>query len=357
MKVENILTTDEKKIFEYLGDSYCVIRPCQMRRYLRKIRNTKEERHQLLLELIALYERTHDQTHWLYAEILAGYLGYPEAYLQSLIKILYEDWHEQHEDIVFMFEMMRYEPAIPVLCHLIERRFDYLDYDDSMALGVKCAWALGDTRNMAVTEQLALSAEYDDREEVRNAAQENLDYILNDELIRGNKIDSAIRLLDVPSEYGLPPFRDELLREFHLTTDSISAYTIEELTVASTEHKKYRFHAAVFLAKSFGYPDNYAQRATEWLLEDWHKSHAALVDDLARLHYQPAIDVIKQQLDRSDETEDRIILGQAVADALGRFATPEAITALDEIVRSKLRVEIRDAALENFERIQGRIHE
>lgn len=67
-----------------------------------------------------------------------------EEYVDILCKLISETWHYQHENIASIFQKIRSPKSIECLYKAAITQFEYLDYDESYALAVKCIWALGD---------------------------------------------------------------------------------------------------------------------------------------------------------------------------------------------------------------------
>ncbi len=67
-----------------------------------------------------------------------------KEYVHLLIALLEADWHFRHEDVARELQRLRDPLAISSLRRVAERKFDYLEYNDSQALARKCTWALSD---------------------------------------------------------------------------------------------------------------------------------------------------------------------------------------------------------------------
>lgn len=66
-----------------------------------------------------------------------------EEYIDLLIKLMYAPWHYKHEDIATIFQSFKFPQTVECLYKTAITEFEYLDYDESYALAVKCIWALG----------------------------------------------------------------------------------------------------------------------------------------------------------------------------------------------------------------------
>lgn len=83
-----------------------------------------------------------------------------EETVSVLAALLDSDWHHKHEDIVRELQSLKNPTSIDVLRKTAERKFEYLEYDNSEALARKCTWALADigtARAKAALEELSLS--------------------------------------------------------------------------------------------------------------------------------------------------------------------------------------------------------
>jgi len=95
-------------------------------------------------------------------------------HIDLLIGLLVEGWHISHEDIVGLLQRFPAQKNIRPLVETVNSRFDYLEYNDSMALAVKCVWALFAIGSDEAKGYLGSIAAHDRREEVRGKAAERL---------------------------------------------------------------------------------------------------------------------------------------------------------------------------------------
>jgi HEAT repeat protein len=102
--------------------------------------------------------------------------GFAEQCAEALTRLLEEDWHERHEDIAFALSKIRWPGAVDALYRTTQKSYDYLAYDDSCALAVKCIWALGNIGTEAAVGRLSelLTSR---NQIVRNEAQEQLERV------------------------------------------------------------------------------------------------------------------------------------------------------------------------------------
>ncbi|WP_345858491.1 hypothetical protein [Shewanella algae] len=65
-------------------------------------------------------------------------------YIEVLIALLPLEWHKSHEDIARYLQLLKPVNAVPVLLNVAQKKFAYLEYDNSLALARKCVWAIAD---------------------------------------------------------------------------------------------------------------------------------------------------------------------------------------------------------------------
>jgi hypothetical protein len=78
------------------------------------------------------------------ALILGFIFGLSPSWAPILCLLLEEDWHFSHEDIADALQNIRPSSAVDSLYRAALKKHDYLAYDESSALAVKCIWALHD---------------------------------------------------------------------------------------------------------------------------------------------------------------------------------------------------------------------
>jgi len=78
-----------------------------------------------------------------YALMVGFTFGFCPDQLNRLVVILSKDWHHKHEDVVTALGQLAHRDAIEALYQATQWIPDYLDFDESRALGVKAIWALG----------------------------------------------------------------------------------------------------------------------------------------------------------------------------------------------------------------------
>ncbi len=79
-----------------------------------------------------------------------------EDYVDILCKLADETWHFQHENIASIFQKIKSPKTVECLYKTTLTQFDYLEFDDSFALAVKCIWALGDINTVESRKKLEL---------------------------------------------------------------------------------------------------------------------------------------------------------------------------------------------------------
>lgn len=98
--------------------------------------------------------------------------GVTDRHLDVLLQLADADWHTQHENVVRGLAQLRSPESVESLYRLALARFDYLDYDESFALGVKAIWALGDIATTIAVDRLRDIMSCDNRVLVENAARQ-----------------------------------------------------------------------------------------------------------------------------------------------------------------------------------------
>lgn len=91
-----------------------------------------------------------------YALLVGFKLGFKSDSSVVLSELLTAPWHEKHEDIAIALRQLKAECSVDALYETALTKYDYLDYDDSYALAVKCIWALGTIGSQVATEKLKL---------------------------------------------------------------------------------------------------------------------------------------------------------------------------------------------------------
>jgi hypothetical protein len=92
--------------------------------------------------------------------IAASADGVSSKYSGILCKLLKEDWHEKHEDIVMLLEDIKDPNTIDCIISVIYHKMPW-DSDSYSSLGLKCIWALGAIGNKKAIEHLQELAKSD----------------------------------------------------------------------------------------------------------------------------------------------------------------------------------------------------
>lgn len=79
-----------------------------------------------------------------YALALGFVFGLSRNWACQLCKLMQEDWHHSHEDIASALQDIRVPSTVDCPYRAALQKHNYLAYDNSEALAVKCIWALHD---------------------------------------------------------------------------------------------------------------------------------------------------------------------------------------------------------------------
>ncbi|WP_024529719.1 HEAT repeat domain-containing protein [Serratia fonticola] len=83
--------------------------------------------------------------------------------VKELNELLLESWHYRHEDIASLLQDAKSPTSIDALNKAVMTKFDYLDFDDSYALAVKCIWALGEIGTPVAMDKLTKLSNSDNK--------------------------------------------------------------------------------------------------------------------------------------------------------------------------------------------------
>ena len=86
---------------------------------------------------------------------------FSKIFVNILNKLIVEEWHYKHEDIARILQKLKDPKSVEYLYEATLSSYEYLDYDESYALAVKCIWALGDINNEFAIEKLKLLSKSD----------------------------------------------------------------------------------------------------------------------------------------------------------------------------------------------------
>jgi hypothetical protein len=107
-------------------------------------------------KIIKLLERSYiekDPDKVEFLTIAASADGISKKYSEVFCKLLKENWHKKHEDIVMLLEEIRDPNTVDCISALVYRKMPW-DDDEHYSLGLKCIWALGAIRNNKAVERL-----------------------------------------------------------------------------------------------------------------------------------------------------------------------------------------------------------
>lgn len=95
-----------------------------------------------------------------------------DDYVDLLCRLMNEPWHHSHEDIATIFQSFKFPQTAECLYKATLTQFEYLKYDESYALAVKCIWALGDINTSESKKKLELLSESDNEIISQNAIKQ-----------------------------------------------------------------------------------------------------------------------------------------------------------------------------------------
>lgn len=78
------------------------------------------------------------------------------SWTSILCNLLELKWHYQHENIARVLQNLKSPKSVEFLYRTALDKFDYLAYNNSTALAIKCIWALGDINTRKAKEKLQL---------------------------------------------------------------------------------------------------------------------------------------------------------------------------------------------------------
>lgn len=95
-----------------------------------------------------------------------------EDYVDLLCRLMNASWHHSHEDIATIFQAFMFPQVTDSLYQAALTQFEYLKFDKSYALAVKCIWALGDINTSESRKKLELLSELDNEIIKKNALRQ-----------------------------------------------------------------------------------------------------------------------------------------------------------------------------------------
>ena len=90
--------------------------------------------------------------------LLFGFIfnAFSSECVNLLSLLLVETWHYKHEDIALILQDLKSSESVNALYHAAVMKLDYVDYDESYALGRTCVHALGEIDTKESREKLKL---------------------------------------------------------------------------------------------------------------------------------------------------------------------------------------------------------
>ncbi|CDG95454.1 conserved hypothetical protein [Xenorhabdus bovienii str. puntauvense] len=105
------------------------------------------------LELSMLEENSDAIEYFLYFGAL---LKYEYTCIHILNILILMQWHNSHEDLARLLQRYKDPSSVDALYQVSNFELEYLDFDDSYALAVKCIWGLGDIGTPEALEKLKI---------------------------------------------------------------------------------------------------------------------------------------------------------------------------------------------------------
>ncbi|MBD2822911.1 HEAT repeat domain-containing protein [Xenorhabdus sp. 42] len=90
-------------------------------------------------------------------------IGYDYSCISLLNELILMQWHYKHEDLAIILQHYKHPSSIDSLYQVSNFELEYLDFDDSYALAVKCIWGLGDIGTPEALEKLKILSESDNQ--------------------------------------------------------------------------------------------------------------------------------------------------------------------------------------------------
>jgi hypothetical protein len=135
---------------------------------------TRENYSEFVRETLLNSLHTKDPDDVEYPLLLISFFKLYEEFLNDIFcKLLVEDWHYKHEDLVLAIENIQLKGCEENLYILAQKQLAYLEYDDNFGLARKCTWALAKINSPAAMEKLQLLAEIGN-ESVKGYARKRL---------------------------------------------------------------------------------------------------------------------------------------------------------------------------------------
>jgi hypothetical protein len=139
--------------------------------FLRRFPSAVERGRSALKWLHEAYE-THNADDLSYAFIIGGTFGYVPEHKDILCRLIDEDWHYSHEEVVSALQTWPTADTVEALFRATQWIPKALEYDDSRALAVKAIWALGKIPGPEAGTKLEALAGSDDAILRKNAVEQ-----------------------------------------------------------------------------------------------------------------------------------------------------------------------------------------
>jgi hypothetical protein len=107
-----------------------------------------------------------------YALIVGGNFGFVPEHKDILRRLIDEDWHYSHEDVVSALQTWPTADTVDALFRATQWTPKSLEYDDSRALAVKAIWALGKISGPEAKTKLEALARSNDAILRKNAVEQ-----------------------------------------------------------------------------------------------------------------------------------------------------------------------------------------
>jgi hypothetical protein len=156
-----MMTAEEQSLCLDLAIRTNGVRKVSKEEFLRRFPSAVEDG-KLALHLLEESYRAQDARNLSCALMVGFIFGFGREHLDILCRLVDEDWHINHEDVVDVLDKLRRPETVDALFRATQWVPEYLKFDDNRALAVKAIWALWKLQTPeanARLEQLAASDE------------------------------------------------------------------------------------------------------------------------------------------------------------------------------------------------------
>ncbi|WP_338804667.1 hypothetical protein WDV76_04965 [Xenorhabdus griffiniae] len=108
---------------------------------------------------------------------MAAIVGYEYKCIHILNELILAQWHYKHEDLARLLHKYRKPSSVDALYKVSTFELEYLDFDDSYALAVKCIWGLGDIGTPEALKKLKILSISDNKIIKENALNQLKRYL------------------------------------------------------------------------------------------------------------------------------------------------------------------------------------